>query len=933
MVSPLRRAALRRTVTAATIAVTAVALPAAPAFARPHHRTSTIRHETHHDVSRPLAQMTAAPLRDEPGENEPIRRMPNSPRGSRPDPVVQRANGPHIPGPSANFEGIGQGFSGPSGNFSVTGIPPDTNAAVGTTQVVEIVNTAFAVFGKGGAVLFGPAATNTLWSDFGGACQTTNDGDGVVRYDALADRWVITQFANVGSAAGPFFECVAVSRTGDAMGMWNRYSFQYASFPDYPKLSVWPDAYYTTYNLFNPAGTAFLGAEICAMDRAAMLAGTAAMQQCFTTTNQFGGLLAADVEGGMPPPAGEANTVVALGTTETTLAFWKFHVDWATPTNSTFTGPGTLTVAPYTTACGASGTCIPQGGIPQTLDALSDRVMFRLAYRNFGDHESLVVNHAVTAAGTTGVRWYELRQRAGGTPNVFQQGTYAPDAAARWMGSVDMDKVGNIALGYSASSSTLAPQVRYTGRLAGDPLGELPQGEATIVAGNGSQTSFSRWGDYSSMVVDPTDGCTFWYANEYLANTGVFNWHTRLASFQLPGCASNGGNDFTMSVDPPAGSAPVNGSVTTTVATSAVIGSAETVTFGTTSLPPGVSATFTPPSVTAGGTATMRLTTSASTPVGNFGMSVTGVAPSAMHAVPFTVSVVPDSGAVVNGTFESGLSGWTVTGSAAAVSDPVHTGLGAAIVGALTPTHESTLSQTFTVRSGQNELSLWYLTQCPDIIQLDWFTITLRDNTSGTTTTLLPNICDINNTYQRVTASVSAGHNYTLNLINHDDNATGDATRTFIDDVVVASAPAPTVTNGGFESGLSGWTRAGSTARVSSPVHGGANAARIGSTSPSRTSSLAQTFTVQSGQSQLSLWYRMTCRDPVTSDWFTVTLTDTTTGTTTTPLGRTCATSGSFLQVTAPVIVGHTYRITMTNRDNHATGRATFTVVDDVAVT
>src|SRR5207248_957098 len=317
------------------------------------------------------------------------------------------------------------------------------------------------------------------------------------------------------------------------------------------------DAYYTTYNFFNPAGTAFLGAEICAMDRAAMLAGQVATQQCFTTTPEFGGLLAADVEGGMPPAPGEANTVLALGATATTLAFWKFHVDWAVPANSTFTGPGTLTVATYTTACGSSGTCIPQAGTSQTLDSLSDRIMFRLAYRNFGDHESLVVNHAVTAGSTVGVRWYELRQTGGGTPSVFQQGTYAPDGAFRYMGSAAMDKVGNIGLGFSASSPSINPQIRYAGRLAGDPLGELPQGEATIVAGTGSQTSFSRWGDYSSLVVDPTDGCTFWYANQYLANTGNFNWHTRLASFQLPGCASNGGNDFTMSVNPPAVSAAV----------------------------------------------------------------------------------------------------------------------------------------------------------------------------------------------------------------------------------------------------------------------------------------------------------------------------------------------------------------------------------------
>ena len=794
MVAPLRQTVCRRVLAGATIAVTAAGVVAGPvgsAQARPApDRTSTVRHEVRHDVSRPLAQIAAAPPRDRRTENEPVRRMPNRPGGQHRDPVVQRNAGTAIPGPSANFEAIGQGFTGPSGTFRVTGIPPDTNAAAGATQVVEIVNTAFAVFGKTGTVLFGPAATNTLWAGFGGACQTTNDGDGVVRYDALANRWVITQFANVGSSAGPFFECVAVSRTADALGAWNRYSFQYASFPDYPKLSVWLDAYYTTYNLFNAAGTAFLGAEICAMDRAAMLAGTAATQQCFTTSTQFGSLLAADVEGGMPPAAGEPNTVLALGATATTLAFWKFHVDWAVPARSTFTGPGTLTVAPYTVACGVSGTCIPQGGTSQTLDSLSDRIMFRLAYRNFGDHESMVVNHAVTAGGSVGVRWYEIRQTAGGPPSVFQQGTYAPDAAYRFMGSAAMDKVGNIAVGYSVSSPSTAPQVRYTGRLASDPLGQLPLGEGTIVAGNGSQTSFTRWGDYSSMVVDPTDGCTFWYANEYLAATGNFNWHTRVASFQLPGCASGGGNDFTMSVDPPSATASVGGSATTTVRTSVVLGSAETVTLSASGLPPGATAAFSPPSVTAGGSSTMTVSTSASTPVDTFGLTVTGTARSATHAVPFALSVVPSSGVVVNGTFEAGLSGWTSTGSTAAVSDPVHTGRGAARIGAVTPTRDSTLAQTFTAPGGQNQLSLWYLTECPDTIMFDWFTITLRDNTTGTTTTLLARTCTILNSYVKLTTGLTAGHSYTLTLTNHDDNATGDATRTFVDDVVVSAVRA-----------------------------------------------------------------------------------------------------------------------------------------------
>ena len=211
-------------------------------------------------------------------------------------------------------------------------------------------------------------------------------------------------------------------------------------------------------------------------------------------------------------------------------------MNFANPAQSTFVGPRNLTVARYTPACGASGTCIPQNGVPQRLDSLSDRIMFRLAYRNLGDHESLVTNHAVTVGSSVGVRWYELRQRGNGNPSVFQQGTFAPDATFRWMGSIAMDRAGNIGLGYSASSTAIHPQIRVTGRRAGDPAGRMTQGEGTIIAGGGSQTQFSRWGDYASMQTDPANGCTFWYAQEYLATTGVRNWHTRIGSFTLPGC-------------------------------------------------------------------------------------------------------------------------------------------------------------------------------------------------------------------------------------------------------------------------------------------------------------------------------------------------------------------------------------------------------------
>jgi hypothetical protein len=165
--------------------------------------------------------------------------------------------------------------------------------------------------------------------------------------------------------------------------------------------------------------------------------------------------------------------------------------------------------------------------------------MYRLAYRNFGTHESLVVNHSVTVGsnkGTSvGIRWYEIRD-PNGTPTVFQEGTFAPDSSFRWMGSIAMDNVGDIALGYSLSSSSVFPSIAYTGRVPTDPLGTM-EGENIVKAGGGSQVkSFIRWGDYSAMVIDPVDDCTFWYTTEYIASTGSFNWSTEITSFKFPRC-------------------------------------------------------------------------------------------------------------------------------------------------------------------------------------------------------------------------------------------------------------------------------------------------------------------------------------------------------------------------------------------------------------
>src|SRR5882672_223997 len=356
---------------------------APPAFAQSER--SEVRPSTYHDVSPPLRDLPPGPRVYGILEAEPVRRIPSSRNPTfGPDPLHAPMNTitPKLaPATLQNFDGIGQGFTGPAGTFTVNSAPPDTNAAVGPNHIVETVNTDFAVFSKTGTPLFGPVPINTLWSGFGGGCQTSNDGDPIVSYDRIADRWVISQFQ---VTTQPFQQCVAVSQTSDPTGAYSRYVFNYPDgFPDYPKMGVWPDAYYITYNLFNNAGTAFLGTKVCALDRAKMLTGAAATQQCFNTSTAFGGLLPGDFDGTRLPPAGAPNPVVGLGTTSTTLATWKFHVDWTTPASTTFTGPTTLTVPAYTEACGG-GTCVPQSG-GGSLDSLADRLMYRLAYRNFAD--------------------------------------------------------------------------------------------------------------------------------------------------------------------------------------------------------------------------------------------------------------------------------------------------------------------------------------------------------------------------------------------------------------------------------------------------------------------------------------------------------------------------------------------------------------------
>jgi hypothetical protein len=610
----------------------------------------------HFDVSRPLREMPVLPPAEEVGEERlhPVKliRPPRAvPRGWR-DPLEKAAVTAVGPAPQVSttpglsFDGVGVGL----GSFSPTGAPPDTNGAPGATQYVQWVNTSFAVFAKStGALVFGPAAGNTLWQGFGGPCETTNSGDPVVMYDKAANRWVMTQFS-INQAAGQFFQCVAVSTTSDATGSYRRFAYGFPGFNDYPKGGVWPDGYYLTFNMFNAAGTAFTGARVCALDRNQMItaSGTPGAIQCFQLSTTYGGLLPADLDGATPPPAGSPNYSVAFDDANNDgLYLWAFHVDWANSTNSTLTGPTRITAAAFSPACGG-GTCIPQPSTTQRLDSLADRLMFRLAYRNFGTHESLVVNHSVTVGtAASGVRWYELRS-PGGTPTLYQSGTFSPDATARWMGSIAQDQQGNMLLGYSASSGTVRPGIRYTGRLVGDAPGTM-QAENVLTTGAGSQTgSLSRWGDYSAMTIDPADDCTFWYTSEYLKTTGSFNWSTRIGSFRFPGCGSAPTPDFTIAASPGSLSIVQGGSDGGTVTVTSINGFSSPVGLSCTGLPAGVSCGFSPASVTPpsnlGAASSLTVSVSAGATAGTYPVQVTGASGSLSHATPLSLTVTPAGG-------------------------------------------------------------------------------------------------------------------------------------------------------------------------------------------------------------------------------------------------------------------------------------------------
>ena len=501
-----------------------------------------------------------------------------------------------------SFDGLGAGLS--AGNPPRN--PSDNSLAVGPDHIMQTVNSQIVVFTKKGKrfdtpgkVLYGPIATNTAFAGFGGVCEARPNGDAVVRYDQLAGRWLIVmpifrraversdggltprlppaapgdaarpgQAAQPGPAApfgappplpapaprgqgpaatpaapptGSYAMCYAISTTADPLGPYYRYAFERPLFPDYPRPAVWPDGYYTPTS----TGDDVIQKHVCAADRARMLKGLPATEQCLVIDG-VNFLNTADVDGPDAPPAGAPNIVMAAGGTQLkndlddeAVFAWAFYVDWKDPTKTRIAGPQKIVVAPYHYLCGGQLTnCVPQPGTDRRLDAQGDKIMARLAYRRLGRRESIVAVHSVdTAAGGGGVRWYEFRLDRQRMPQLFQQGTYAPDGFFRWMASPAMDRFGNIGIGYSFGGTPHFPGQRFAGRLADDPPGQLTLQETILAEGEASQTNTIRWEDYSQTAVDPSDDCTIWYVGDYLKKDAT-TYSTRIGAFRMTGCQS-----------------------------------------------------------------------------------------------------------------------------------------------------------------------------------------------------------------------------------------------------------------------------------------------------------------------------------------------------------------------------------------------------------
>ena len=515
----------------------------------------------HFDVSSPLsaALLTAPAQQGDRVTHAPIQPKLSQLRGALQSNVGAAGGAlqPLIGSPISatvglSFEGVGMADLALHNCSALLGFhvaPPDTNAAVGDTQVVQWVNLCYAVFDKStGATILGPIAGNAFWQGFGGPCETSNDGDPIIQWDKSNHRWLAAQ--NVFSP--PYMTCIAVSQTADATGSYYRYAFPQPGFPDYPKWGLTRSVYYQTQNIFDPI--LVFGVNVCAYDGKSMLKGSSKATQVCIFDNSNGtyfddSMLPADDDS----DSGPTNREVLLGSIDnffpgdTHVYEYVFDVNFGNPAKSTLAGVnGSMPISvPAFNLAFCSGQyritdCVKQPGTIYQLDTLGDRLMYRLAHFDERGTQHFLVTHSVNNTTAVAARWYEFRAQGLGTTSLslYQSGQTPDDGEYRWMGSVAMDKMGDIAIGYSRSSAASGdyPSIYYAGQTAGDPLGTT-EAEALIKQGSGSQTdTVDRWGDYSSMALDGADSCTFWYTNEYYPVTAGFRWDTWLASLKFPNC-------------------------------------------------------------------------------------------------------------------------------------------------------------------------------------------------------------------------------------------------------------------------------------------------------------------------------------------------------------------------------------------------------------
>ncbi|MGB5658854.1 MAG: hypothetical protein WBO54_05165 [Thermoanaerobaculia bacterium] len=546
-------------------------LALSPAWARGPEATTG--QATHHDTSPPLRDMAipAAPFTGLSKE-VPIMQKPDfgkDPSLAEPDGGLQSDFAPSLgptPAVSQSFQGLSDDDNAATVGFRV--VPPDTNGDIGldgsgNKVYLQYINLIWALYSDTGTLLAGPFAGNSFWQGFGGFCQANNDGDPVALYDDHAGRWMVSQFSiNQG------IQCVAVSTTSDPLGSYHRYAFTVTpgGSNDYPKMGVWDDgttgstgqsAYTFTLRDFGGAGGSF-SVSAGVMERDRMLQGLSAkfvkfINPCtsFPTSDCIEGQLPPHLAG-PTPPAGTCPTYwTAVDAAYDDSPFandgYRNHtlcVDWSNTANSTYTeGPLVVAGSNFDRFLGNGfSDCISPVNGGEVLDCLAAFTMYRAQYRWFGTEAAVVLNTTVDAGSDrAGIRWAEILSSTGDSNwTLGQDGTYAPaDGLERWMGSIAQDQDRNIALGYSVTSGSLFPSVRYTSRMAGDAAGTMPGGEVSCHEGTGAQTaSNNRWGDYSSMSVDPVDDCTFWYTQEYYQNTGIADFNTRICSFKFADCGT-----------------------------------------------------------------------------------------------------------------------------------------------------------------------------------------------------------------------------------------------------------------------------------------------------------------------------------------------------------------------------------------------------------